>query len=101
LIILTPEAAAQVEALQQHYEALHRGDALLGLIRAIETAWRKIETDPASGLLSPRPYPQLARTGRRWIKTGRYWVAYHAAPRRPLSACSMKRPTFRAASSAA
>lgn len=25
---------------------------------------------------APRPYPQLARTGRAWIKEGRYWFSY-------------------------
>jgi hypothetical protein len=29
-----------------------------------------------AGLPSPRPYPALARPGRRWIIEGHYWIAY-------------------------
>jgi hypothetical protein len=27
-------------------------------------------------LPAPRPYPALAKPGRRWIIEGRYWIAY-------------------------
>ncbi len=36
----------------------------------------KIERSPAAGLPAPRPYPEVARAGRAWIKAGRYWVSY-------------------------
>jgi hypothetical protein len=44
----------------------------------MESARRKIAANPAVGLPAPRPYPQLARPGRRWLKAGRYWIAYSA-----------------------
>jgi hypothetical protein len=65
LIGYTDEALEQVRALRHHYEALARDAAIRALDRAL----------PA-----PRPYPQLARPGRAWIKSGRYWVAYRTGP---------------------
>lgn len=41
---------------------------------ALAEAERRIETEPTSGLPAPRPYPQLAKRGRAWIKAGRYWI---------------------------
>ena len=31
---------------------------------------------PSAGSSAPRPYPDLARPGQAWIKSGRYWLAY-------------------------
>ena len=76
MIVFTPEAAEQVEALIEHYEALDRPEALRGLMSALESGWRKMRANPSVGLSAPRPYPQLARPGHRWIKAGRYWIAY-------------------------
>jgi hypothetical protein len=43
---------------------------------ALHDAERRIARDPAAGLPAPRPYPQVARPGRAWVKAGRYWVVY-------------------------
>jgi len=47
---------------------------------ALENAWTVITDNPSAGLPAPRPYPQLALPGRRWIKSGRYWILYRDTP---------------------
>ena len=76
MIALTPDARRQVRALRDHYQELERIEAVRGLRRSLVAAWEKIVANPAAGLSAPRPYPQLARPGRAWIKAGRYWIAY-------------------------
>ena len=76
MIGYTPRAARQVDELRQHYEERERIEALRALAAALDEAERQIESNPAAGLAAPRPYPELARSGRAWIKAGRYWVAY-------------------------
>lgn len=76
MIAYTPRAARQVDDLRQHYEDRARREAILALAAALEEAERRIEANPGAGLAAPRPYPDLARPGRRWIKAGRYWIAY-------------------------
>jgi plasmid stabilization system protein ParE len=76
LIEYTPRALRQIGTLVQHYEDLDRREAIRGLFAALESAERRIESNPSAGLVAPRPYPQVARKGRAWIKSGRYWVAY-------------------------
>lgn len=34
---------------------------------------------PASGLTAPPTYRELADMGLRWLKRGRYWIAYDPA----------------------
>jgi len=80
LIVLTPRAAQQVRALRQHYEKLGRPEATRNLVTAIETAWKQILADPATGLPAPRPYPNVAKPGRAWVQAGRYWIAYVTQP---------------------
>jgi plasmid stabilization system protein ParE len=80
LITLTPAAQRQVRALRDHYEELDRPDAVRGLRTALSGAWDKIVANPAVGSAAPRPYPQLARPGRLWISSGRYWIAYGTSP---------------------
>ena len=41
---------------------------------------RYFRTDPRFWLTHPRPYPELARYGFRWIKLHRYWFAWHPGP---------------------
>ncbi len=81
MIVLTPRAGRQVRELRQYYEDLERPEATRALVSALETAWQAITTNPAAGLPAPRPYPHLARRGRAWVKTGRYWVAYSTVQR--------------------
>jgi plasmid stabilization system protein ParE len=79
LIIFTAQAQRQISRLRQHYEALGRPEATRNLIAAIQEAARRIEADPAAGLPAPRPYPELARRRRAWLKAGRYWVLYRTS----------------------
>ena len=78
----TPKAARQVVELRRHYEERERLEAIAALAAALEAAERRIEDYPEAGLPAPRPYPEVARPGRSWIKEGRYWIAY--STRRPL-----------------
>ena len=80
MIVLTPRAARQVRALRRHYEKLGRPEATRSLVAAIESAWQRIATNPAAGLPAPRPYPNVARPGRAWVRAGRYWIAYSTRP---------------------
>jgi plasmid stabilization system protein ParE len=77
LIGLSARAARQVCTLRQHYEDRERPEAVQGLVAAMQEAIRKIGSNPAAGLAAPRPYPQVVRRGRAWVKAGRYWVAYN------------------------
>ena len=76
MIGYTDEALEQVRALRHHYETRARDAAIRALDRALADSEAKIERAPGAGLPAPRPYPQLARPGWAWIKSGRYWVAY-------------------------
>jgi hypothetical protein len=70
----------QVRALHRHYETLARDAAIRALDRALADAEAKIERAPAKVLPARAPYPQLARPGRVWVKSGRYWVGYQTDP---------------------
>ena len=76
MIRLSPRAARHVRALRQHDEGLGRPEATRNLILALENAWATISTNPNAGRPTPRAYPQIARPGRAWIKSGRYWIGY-------------------------
>lgn len=78
MVVLTPKADKQVSDLEAHYEALNRIGAVRNLLDAVERAKARIMLAPAAGLLTPRPYPNLKRTGRLWLKEGRYWISYTA-----------------------
>jgi plasmid stabilization system protein ParE len=79
LIAYTPRALRQIRDLRDHYEDRDRIEAIRALDTALRAAERKIEANPAAGLAAPRPYPNVARPGRAWVKAGRYWVAYNVA----------------------
>ena len=76
MIAYTPEASGQVDDLVRHYEDRQRPEAIRALLAAMDEAEGRIESNPAGGMRAPRPYPQLRRTGRAWVKAGRYWFAY-------------------------
>ena len=76
MIDYTDEALQHVRALHRHYDALDRDTAIRSLMRSLADAEARIERTPGAGLPAPRPYPQLARPGRAWIKSGRYWIVY-------------------------
>ena len=46
------------------------------LIDAYEAAVEVIASGPRISYSHPRPYPQLALFGFRWIKVHRYWIGY-------------------------
>ena len=76
MIALSPEAEAQLDALIAHYEALGRIEASINLLSALERAKARISETPEAALPAPRPYPSLAKAGRRWIIEGTYWISY-------------------------
>ena len=76
MLPLAPEAARHVADLRAHYERKERPEAIRNLRLALERASARIRQNPQSGLPAPRPYPQLAHPGERWMKEGRYWLAY-------------------------
>jgi hypothetical protein len=46
------------------------------MAEAIAMAAARIEEQAGPFSPAPRPYPDLATYGRRWLKEGRYWVAF-------------------------
>ena len=80
MIRLTPFAEQQLDELERHYVKLRRPFALRRLVEAVEAAIGRIERHPDEGLPAPRTYPQLARPGRAWVKSGRYWFSYATTP---------------------
>jgi hypothetical protein len=53
-----------------------RAAAARKLIEAYAEAVEQIGVGPKSWFSYPRPYPDLAGYGFRWIKVHRYWVGY-------------------------
>ena len=84
MIRQTRAAAAQVEALFEHYLARDRDGAARNLLRALSEALDRIEADPTAGRPHPGPYPGVTRWGYRWIKVRRYWFGYAVAPDGPV-----------------
>lgn len=79
MIALTPEASAQIEALERFYIAKERPQALRNLGYALAETSLIIQNAPERGVPAPGPYPELALFELRWLKCGRYWVAYDPA----------------------
>ena len=76
MIALTPEASAQLEALERFYIEKRRPQALRNLGHALAEASLIITNAPERGLTAPRPYPELAAVGLSRLKRGRHWIAY-------------------------
>jgi plasmid stabilization system protein ParE len=70
VVVLTPEAEAHLKGLILHYESLDRPAATRNMMTAVEAAKERIARAPAAGLPAPRPYPQLKKLGRLWLKEG-------------------------------
>lgn len=81
MIPFSRRAEQHVDQLITYFEERDRFEAVSSLHAALREASDLVERDPDAGLPAPRPYPQLARPGRRWMKVGRYWVAYRLKPR--------------------
>jgi len=71
-----------------------RPDAARKLIETYDLAVDRIGAGPTSWLTHPRPYPDLARYGFRWIKIHRYWFAYQPEPGRSSPTSSTKPVIF-------
>lgn len=76
MIALTPEASAQLSALELFHIEKERPQALRSLGYALAEASLIILNAPERGMAAPRPYPELSAFGFLWIKRGRYWIAY-------------------------
>ena len=65
-------------AKSQNPAASRRSTAVfrINLLNALERAKARISERPEAGLPAPRPYPALAKAGRRWIIEGSYWISY-------------------------
>ena len=73
-MIVSPDARRQIDALRRHYRQKNRPEAARALAAALRSAAGLMAA--GAGLAAPRPYPDLARPGERWLKSGRYWFAY-------------------------
>lgn len=80
MVSLTVEAEGHLRELIAHYEAHDRLEAARNLLAALTEAQERIAANPGAGLPAPRPYPDLKKPGRLWLKAGRYWVAYCQNP---------------------
>jgi plasmid stabilization system protein ParE len=76
---LSENALRTVADLRNHYERMDRPEASRNLRLALRRASERIDREPEAGLSAPRPYPEVARAGVRWIKEGRYWIGYSLA----------------------
>lgn len=72
----SPAAARQTRAPEAHYSGLGRESAIANLRTAITTAVAAFDRTAARDYDAPRPYPELAHLGWRWMHQGRYWVAF-------------------------
>jgi len=80
-VLITETARTQYLGTIQRYLAARarkpaRPLAARRLIEAYGTAVEEIAGAPSSWFHHPRPYPELARYGFRWIKVHRYWFSY-------------------------
>ncbi len=76
MIPLSSKAERDLDKLILHYESIDRPEATHNLVSAVRRAAERIARSPEVGLPAPRPYPELASTGRLWIKEGAYWISY-------------------------
>jgi len=80
VIELSRRAAAQLDSLLAPFSEKKRPEAMRNLLSALREARDAIQANPDGGLTAPRPYPTLARPGRHWLGSGRYWIAWRSRP---------------------
>lgn len=73
---LTVAAAAQFDALLDHYMRRERDEAVRLLRVAVGEALAAIDANPAAGRSFPGSYRGVGRWGFRWIRVHRYWFGY-------------------------
>ncbi len=78
MVLITATAQAQLEALEQHYASLNRDRAVIRMAQALAVAADRIAAQTGPFFPAPRPYPDLASFGWRWLKEGRYWIGFTA-----------------------
>jgi plasmid stabilization system protein ParE len=76
VIRVSRAARAQVASLAKWYADRNRPEAVRNLRSAIVAAADRIVAQRGTFFWAPRPYPDLARPGWRWLKEGPYWIAY-------------------------
>jgi hypothetical protein len=80
MVLITAVAQAQLEALEAHYQKLGRDLAIIRMTEAVAMAAARINEGAGPFLPAPRPYPELAAYGWRWLKEARYWIAFTPIP---------------------
>lgn len=79
MIRYSRKALALIDELRAYYVRKERIEALFSLQAALREAEALIERSPLKGLPAPRPYPELAAEGERWVLVRHYWIAYTTA----------------------
>jgi hypothetical protein len=84
-VLITGAAQAQYLGMVSRYlrampHRPPRPDAARKLIETYDAALEQIASGPRFWLSHPRPYPDIARYGFRWVKIHRYWFAYQPGP---------------------
>jgi plasmid stabilization system protein ParE len=80
MVVITTTARAQLEALEDHYAELGRDVAAIRMTESVAVAAARIERQAGPFWPAPRPYPDVAGYGWRWLKEGRYWIAFTVTP---------------------
>ena len=76
MIPLSRTARSQISSLARYYADLDRPEAVRNLRAIVARAGERIEAGRGQFFPAPRPYPNLTRSGWRWLKEGPYWIAY-------------------------
>lgn len=76
MIDYSDRALDLIDELRAHFVRKGWLEPLQSLRTALIEAEARIGRDPSKGLPAPRPYPELAADGERWIHVRRYWIAY-------------------------
>lgn len=81
MVRVSTAASADVAALDAFYVSRGRDEAILRLRDHIHAGCDRYEDRTAVILTAPRPYPELAVLGFRWVKEGPYWLAFEETAR--------------------
>lgn len=81
-VLITKTARAQyLDMVRRYLQPMPhrppRPEAAMRLVETYDAALAHTEAGPSRCLTHPRPYPDLARYGFRWIKLHRYWFAWY------------------------
>ena len=76
MIPLAPAAERQLDELTRFYAERERDAAIDNLANSVERASARYQANQGIFYDAPRPYPRMSRSGWRWTKEGRYWIAF-------------------------